>query len=73
MLVDKKSLWYSVLVFRYGEEAGLMKVGGRGSSSWWREITRIRDGEGVEAVGWFAEGVERRVGNGVGGRAVGEV
>jgi hypothetical protein len=50
-----------------------MKGGGRGSSSWWREITRIRDGVGVEAVGWFAKGVERRVGNGVGERAVGEV
>jgi hypothetical protein len=50
-----------------------MKVGGRGSSSSWWEITRIRDGVGVEAVGWFAEGVERRVRNGVGGRAVGEV
>jgi hypothetical protein len=30
-------------------------------------------GVGVEAVGWFAKGVERRVGNGVGERAVGEV
>jgi hypothetical protein len=28
MLVDKTSLWYKVLVARYGEEAGMLKAGG---------------------------------------------
>jgi hypothetical protein len=65
MLVEKTGLWYRVLAFRYGEEAGRVKDGGRRGSSWWKEITRLRDGVS-EATrrGWFAEGVERRVGNG---------
>jgi hypothetical protein len=38
-------------------------VGRRRGSSWWREISRIRDGVREEGRGWFAEGIERRVGN----------
>jgi hypothetical protein len=41
-------------------------AGGRSGSSWWREVSRIRDGvDEVVGRGWFAEGVERRVGSGV--------
>jgi hypothetical protein len=65
MLVDKSGMWYRVLVSRYGESLGRVQTGGRGASSWWREIARIRDGTGEgEERGWFAEGVERRVGDG---------
>ncbi|GAU20182.1 hypothetical protein TSUD_352460 [Trifolium subterraneum] len=65
MLVDRGGMWYRVLVARYGEVAGRLAVGGRRGSAWWRVVSRIRDGEGVGGRGWFAEGVERRVGNGV--------
>jgi hypothetical protein len=55
-----------MLVARYDEEAGRVAVGGRRGSPWWREITRIRDGvREVAEKGWFEEGVERRVGNGI--------
>ncbi|KAK2369884.1 hypothetical protein QL285_082984 [Trifolium repens] len=62
MLADKTRLWYRVLVARYGEEAWRVTTGGRRSYSWWREITRIRDGVGeVAERGWFEEGVDRRL------------
>jgi hypothetical protein len=65
MLVEKTGLWYMVLAARYGVEAGRVRAGGRNGSPWWREVSRIQDGVD-EAVGrgWFAEGVERRVGSG---------
>jgi hypothetical protein len=60
MLVDKSDMWY-----RYGESVGRVRSGGRGVSSWWSEISRLRDGTGEgEEKGWFAEGVERMVGDG---------
>ncbi|GAU44687.1 hypothetical protein TSUD_183450 [Trifolium subterraneum] len=65
-LVDKTGLWYRVLAARYGEHVGRVREGGRHGSTWWREIVRLRDAEGAEGeMGWFAAGVERRVGNGV--------
>ncbi|GAU22999.1 hypothetical protein TSUD_98280 [Trifolium subterraneum] len=65
-LVDKTGLWYRVLAARYGEHAGRVREGGRNRSTWWKEIVRLRDAEGdEEEMGWFAAGVERRVGNGV--------
>jgi hypothetical protein len=58
-------LWYQILVARYGESDGRVQLGGRGVSSWRREISRIRDGTGAgEGRGWFTEGLERRVGDG---------
>jgi len=44
LLVDRGSLWYRVLVARYGEEYGRLVVGGQSVSSWWREVASIRDG-----------------------------
>jgi hypothetical protein len=66
LLVEKIGLWYRVLVARYGEEGGRVADGGRRGSTWWREISQIRDevSEGVER-GWFTDGVARRVGNGL--------
>ncbi|GAU48513.1 hypothetical protein TSUD_244330 [Trifolium subterraneum] len=52
-------------VAKYGEVAGRLAVGGRSGSTWWREVLRIRDGEGTVEEEWFAESIERRVGNGV--------
>ncbi|GAU10810.1 hypothetical protein TSUD_425590, partial [Trifolium subterraneum] len=65
MLVDKSGLWYRTLAARYGEEAGKVLEGGSRGSSWWREIVKLRDGEGAEGgMGWFAQGIERKVGSG---------
>ncbi|MCI67353.1 receptor-like kinase, partial [Trifolium medium] len=46
MLVDRDGLWFRVLAARYGVEGGRLRDGGRIGSSWWREITRIREGGG---------------------------
>ncbi|GAU28723.1 hypothetical protein TSUD_372300 [Trifolium subterraneum] len=47
MLVDKGWMWYKVLASRYGEVAWKLAVGARRGSTWWREVSRIRDGDGV--------------------------
>jgi hypothetical protein len=38
--VDTGGLWYRVLVARYGEVNGRLKVGGWSDSSWWREVAK---------------------------------
>ncbi|GAU16069.1 hypothetical protein TSUD_339400 [Trifolium subterraneum] len=40
-------MWYRVLVARYSEVAGRLAVGGRSGSVWWREVSKIYDGESV--------------------------
>ncbi|GAU41540.1 hypothetical protein TSUD_140710 [Trifolium subterraneum] len=53
-----------------GEECGIgsylpdmVRWGVRaGGSVWWREVSRIQDGEGVVGGEWFAESIERRGG-----------
>ncbi|RHN70051.1 putative reverse transcriptase zinc-binding domain-containing protein [Medicago truncatula] len=65
LLVDKGSMWYRVLVARYGEEDGRLVVEGRSVSSWWKEVASIRDGLGDVGEGWFRDNVERKVGDGV--------
>ncbi|CAJ2644025.1 unnamed protein product [Trifolium pratense] len=64
MLVDREGLWFRVLVARYGLEGGRLCEGGRRGSVWWREIVRIREGEGELGGSWFWEHVSRRVGDG---------
>jgi len=54
LLVEKRSLWYRVLVARYGEEDGrlgaeVVLLGG--------EIAKIRDGLVGVGGGWFQEGI----------------
>ncbi|GAU41251.1 hypothetical protein TSUD_97860 [Trifolium subterraneum] len=62
MLVDRGMMWYRVLVARYGETAEKLVVGDRHGSQWWREVSKIRDGE--NSVGGFEESIERKVGKG---------
>ncbi|MCI94567.1 hypothetical protein A2U01_0115865, partial [Trifolium medium] len=38
-------MWYRVLVARNGEVAGRLAVGDRRGSAWWREVSRICNGE----------------------------
>jgi len=61
--VDREGLWFKVLVSRYGEERGRLREGGRGGSSWWRDIVRIHDGWDVEGGSWFEESIQKKVGN----------
>ncbi|GAU48931.1 hypothetical protein TSUD_373400 [Trifolium subterraneum] len=42
-----------------------LKTRGRRGSQWWREVSKIRDGEYGDGGGWFSESVVRQVGNGV--------
>jgi hypothetical protein len=52
MLVDRSGFSFSV--WRVDGEGA---AGGRGVSSWWKAIARLRDGSGEgEERGWFAEG-----------------
>jgi len=39
--VDQDSLWFKVLVAKYGQENGRVKEGGRRGSSWWKEVADI--------------------------------
>jgi len=64
LLEDRGCFWYRVLVARYGEEAGRLEDGGRRGSSWWREIVKIRDGDGGDEGGWFGARVSRVLGDG---------
>ena len=64
LLMDRDGLWCRVLVARYGEVGGRLEAGGRSVSSWWREVRRIRDGEGDIGGGWFGDSVRRKVGDG---------
>ncbi|CAJ2637778.1 unnamed protein product [Trifolium pratense] len=60
MLVDREGLWFRVLADRYGVEDGRLCEGGQRGSVWWREIVRIREGEGELGGRWFGEHVLRR-------------
>ncbi|GAU35620.1 hypothetical protein TSUD_30370 [Trifolium subterraneum] len=60
MLVNREGLWFRVLVARYGMERGRLRDGGRGGSSWWREIMRIRDSRGGIGGAWFGEHLSRK-------------
>jgi len=58
------SLWFKVLVSRYGEEDGCVKEGRRTRSSWWKEIMGIRSGDGIGVGSWFDENLVQVVGDG---------
>jgi len=64
LLVDRGSMWYRVLVARYGEVFERLEDGGRSGSNWWKEVVSIRDGIGSGGDGWFKDCVARRVGDG---------
>jgi len=53
MLTDKEGLWYRVLKVRYGEVGGDCKREGGNISSWWRMLSRVREGVGEGVRRWF--------------------
>ena len=65
MLVEREGLWYRVLVACYGQEGGMVREGGRCSSTWWRDVASIRDRGGGVGGGWFKDNVFKKVGNGM--------
>ncbi|MCI80080.1 non-LTR retrotransposon transposase [Trifolium medium] len=48
LLVDRVGMWYRVLVARYDEVAGRLAGGGQRGFVWWREVSKICDGESAE-------------------------
>ncbi|GAU49838.1 hypothetical protein TSUD_408070 [Trifolium subterraneum] len=54
----------SHLQSQYGVERGRLRDGGQRGSSWWREITHIRDGGGGIEGEWFGEHISKMVGDG---------
>lgn len=57
LLVDIDSLWYRVLLARYGRVHGRLEDGGRSCSMWWKAIGKILEGggggEGVSFSSWL--------------------
>lgn len=45
--MENRSLWYKVLLARYGEVGGSIAEGGRFNSVWWNNLINIRRGSGV--------------------------
>ena len=59
LLVDRESLWFTVLLARYRVEGGRLREGTCGATSaWWRNIAALRREE------WSSDHVCRFVGNG---------
>jgi len=56
LLTENESLWYRVLVAKYGEEGGRLVDGGRSDSAWWRVIAAL----------WREERFDSHVGRSVG-------
>jgi hypothetical protein len=62
MLVDQESLWFKVLVAKYGLEDGRVMGGGGKASWWWKDMCGVREGVRLSVGRWFEiTFVERRV------------
>jgi len=58
------SLWYRVLVARYGEVGGCLAEEGRANSVWWNNLINIKSGAGVGVGWWFDDHLGRKIGDG---------
>jgi len=47
MKVETSSLWYTILVVRYGELGGCLVDRGRLNIVWWNKLTSVKEGVGV--------------------------
>jgi len=59
MLVERDSLWFKVLLARYGLADGRLRDGRRLASTWWRDLQVLSREE------WFTDSADRVVRNGV--------
>jgi len=66
MLVDRNGLSYRVLVARYGEKDGFLKMGGGGLPLGGRRLSACVMEEGGVEGSWFRDNVTKTVGNGRG-------
>jgi len=62
--MENRSLWYKVLMARYGEVGGSIAEGGRFNSVWWNNLITMRRGTGVEVGRWIDDNICRDVGDG---------
>jgi hypothetical protein len=60
--VCRDSLWYKVLVARYGLLERRFKNGGRVGSMWSRHLCSVRDGEGLVESWSFDDNLVQEVG-----------
>ena len=56
--MERDSLWFRVLSGRYSVQGGHLSEGGREASSWWRDISTLREED------WFQGNVNQFVGDG---------
>jgi len=64
MRVENMSLWFRVLLDRYGEVGGKVAEEGRFNSVWWNNLINVKNGAGVGGGRWFDDNVGREVGDG---------
>ncbi|MCI43747.1 putative non-LTR retroelement reverse transcriptase related protein, partial [Trifolium medium] len=57
-------MWCKVLKAKYGLRDGQVDNGGSRASSWWKYIISIKNGDDAYGGSWFADHIERKVGNG---------
>jgi len=63
MKVESRSLWYKVLVARYGEVGGSTAEGESFNSVWWNNLITIRQGIGVGVGRWIDDNIGIDVGD----------
>jgi len=62
--MESRSLWYKVLVARYGEVGDSIVEGGRFNSVWWNNLITITRGIGVGLGRLIDDNIGRVVGDG---------
>lgn len=62
--MENRTLWYKILVARYGEVGGSITEGGMFNSVWWNNLTTIRRGTSVGVGRWIDDNIGRDIGDG---------
>jgi hypothetical protein len=62
--MEKESLWYKILKWKYGEVDGKIRMGSRLTSTWLRDIGRVEDIGMGNNYRWFEEHISRVMGEG---------
>jgi hypothetical protein len=53
LMEEHESLWYKVLVARFGEEGRILRVDGEGGTMWWNNLININQGVGASVGRWI--------------------
>ena len=62
--MEVRSLWYRVLVARYGEVGGCLAKEGKANSVSWNNLINIKSGVGVGVGRWFDDHLGRKIDDG---------